>query len=103
MFKVEMGNRDNETIMFLHGGGLDHTQWKEVMYHLAERFHCVAVDLPMHGRSMHIPLTMDAVVVHLEGLFAQYGQVHVVGLSLGRCDYVNSPESFIAIYKKRVH
>ena len=83
MFKVEMGNPKNETIMFLHGGGLDHTQWKEVMHHLADRFHCVAVDLPMHGRSMHIPLTIDVVVSHLEELFAQYGQVHVVGLSLG--------------------
>ena len=42
MFKVEMGNPTNETIVFLHGGGLDHTQWKEVMHHLAERFHCMA-------------------------------------------------------------
>lgn len=83
MFKVEMGNPANETIIFLHGGGLDHTQWKEVIHHLAERFHCVAVDLPMHGRSVHIPLTMDGVVSHLGELFAQYGQVHVVGLSLG--------------------
>ena len=83
MFKVEMGNTTNETIIFLHGGGLDHTQWKEVMHHLSERFHCVAVDLPMHGRSVHIPLTMEGTVSHLGELFAQYGQVHVVGLSLG--------------------
>ena len=83
MFKVEMGNPANETIIFLHGGGLDHTQWKEVMHHLAEHFHCVAVDLPMHGRSVHIPLTMNGVVNQLEALFAQYGQVHIVGLSLG--------------------
>ena len=83
MFKVEMGNTANETIVFLHGGGLDHTQWKEVMHHLSERFHCVAVDLPMHGRSVHIPLTMEGTVSHLGELFAQYGQVHVVGLSLG--------------------
>ena len=83
MFKVEIGNRENETIVFLHGGGLDHTQWREVMHHLADRFHCVAVDLPMHGRSVHIPLTMDGVVGRLGELFAQYGQVHVVGLSLG--------------------
>ena len=83
MFKVEVGNPENETIIFLHGGGLDHTQWKEVMHHLAERFHCVAVDLPMHGRSIHIPLTMDGVVNRLGELFTQYGQVHVVGLSLG--------------------
>lgn len=83
MFKVEIGNPTNETIIFLHGGGLDHTQWKEVMHHLAECFHCVAIDLPMHGRSEYIPLTMDVVVGHLGELFAQYGQVHVVGLSLG--------------------
>ena len=83
MFKVEIGNPANETIIFLHGGGLDHTQWKEVMHHLAERFHCVAVDLPMHGRSMYVPLTMDAVVSRLGELFAQYRHVHVVGLSLG--------------------
>ena len=83
MFKVEMGNPANETIIFLHGGGLDHTQWKEVMYHLHEHFHCVAVDLPMHGNSMHMPLTMNNVVSALGELFTQYGQVHVVGLSLG--------------------
>ena len=83
MFKVELGNTANETIIFLHGGGLDHTQWKEVIPRLSERFHCVAVDLPMHGRSVHIPLTMEGVVNQLRELFAQYGQVHVVGLSLG--------------------
>lgn len=83
MFKVEIGNPANETIVFLHGGGLDHTQWQEVMHHLSARFHCVAVDLPMHGRSVHIQLTMDETLSHLGELFMQYGQVYVVGLSLG--------------------
>ena len=83
MFKTEMGNPYKETVVFLHGGGLDHTQWKEVMKHLSKDFHCVAVDLPMHGRSTHIALSMPAVMEEMEALLKCYKKVHLVGLSLG--------------------
>ena len=83
MFKMEMGNLYKETVVFLHGGGLDHTQWKEVMKHLSKDFHCVAVDLPMHGRSAHIELSMPAVMEEMESLLKCHDKVHLVGLSLG--------------------
>ena len=83
MFKMEMGNPYKETVVFLHGGGLDHTQWKEVMNHLSKDFHCVAVDLPMHGRSAHIELSMPAVMEEMEALLKCHDKVHLVGLSLG--------------------
>ncbi|MGM9950530.1 MAG: alpha/beta fold hydrolase [Lysinibacillus sp.] len=83
MFKMETGSPDKETVIFLHGGGLDHTQWKEVMQHLSKDFHCVAVDLPMHGRSVHITLSMTAVMEEMEVLLKSYKKVHLVGLSLG--------------------
>lgn len=80
---METGNPDKETVIFLHGGGLDHTQWKEVMKHLSKDFHCVAVDLPMHGRSAHIELSMTGVMEEMEALLKSYKKVHLVGLSLG--------------------
>lgn len=83
MFKIETGNLAQDTIVFLHGGGLDHTQWNEVMQHLSGDFRCVAVDLPGHGRSRDIELSMDKVMEELEVLLASYGKVHLVGLSLG--------------------
>ncbi|MFF5996667.1 alpha/beta hydrolase [Lysinibacillus sp. KU-BSD001] len=102
MFKVEVGNPVNQTIIFLHGGGLDHTQWKEVMHHLSPEFHCVAVDLPMHGQSTHIPLTMDGVLHRLEDVCRQYGQVHLVGLSLGGAIVLTALSRFPQFIKSAV-
>lgn len=102
MFKVEVGNAEQETILFLHGGGLDHTQWNEVIQHLSKDFHCVAVDLPGHGRSSHIALSMEKVMEELAMLLPSYGKVHLVGLSLGGVITLTALNRFPAYIKSAI-
>jgi pimeloyl-ACP methyl ester carboxylesterase len=64
-------------------GGL----WKGVMERLADRWHCVALDLPGHGQSDRgdpaLSLQHQA-VAFVEGIAeAMGGRAHMVGLSLG--------------------
>ncbi len=65
-------------------GGL----WKGVMERLADRWHCVALDLPGHGQSDRgdpaLSLQHQA-VAYVEGVAAAMGggPAHLVGLSLG--------------------
>lgn len=65
-------------------GGL----WKGVMEQLADRWHCVALDLPGHGQSDRGDASLSLqhqAVAYVDGLAAQMGggPAHLVGLSLG--------------------
>ena len=39
------------TIVFLHGLGITSWMWDEQVERLADRFHCVTVDMPGQGRN----------------------------------------------------
>ena len=83
---VESGNSGGEPIVFLHGAGLASWSWHDVINRLSG-YHCIAVDLPGHGDSNHIPAEslgeMAARVADFITDTVPGGKAHVVGLSLG--------------------
>ncbi|KAF5608573.1 AB hydrolase superfamily yvaM [Fusarium subglutinans] len=86
----EERNKDqNESIIFLHGGGGSHVEWKLVAPQQSlSSHHLILVDLPMHSGSWDIgrPLTLASAadeVCKVIQKHAHGGKAHVVGLSLG--------------------
>lgn len=85
LFVHETGSAANPTILFLHGSPLSGQMWRPQLEQLTE-FHCLAPDLPEHGRSAHIPFVMEDAVTRLANLIthsAANGRAHLVGLSFG--------------------
>ncbi|KAH7259565.1 Alpha/Beta hydrolase protein [Fusarium redolens] len=86
----EERNKDqNESVVFLHGGGGSHIEWKLVapQQSLAS-YHLILVDLPMHSGSWDIgrPLTLASAADEVYKVIQKHshgGKAHVVGLSLG--------------------
>jgi pimeloyl-ACP methyl ester carboxylesterase len=72
--------------VFLHADGASGGMWDQHMGRFAG-YHCLAPDLPGHGRSSHLPWssledTTQQVVGLIEGRIPAR-RAHVVGLSLG--------------------
>jgi len=85
LFYHEAGSLYQPAILFLHGSPLSGRMWKPQLEQLNE-FHCLAPDLPGHGRSAQIPLDMPSMVQNLTNLIlssTSSGKAHVVGLSFG--------------------
>ena len=85
LFTLESGLGRDQTILFLHAGGLSGKSWQPVMERLGE-YHCLAPDLPGQGRSRHIPFSMAACVEGCLELIREHvpnQKVHLAALSLG--------------------
>ncbi|BBB49737.1 alpha/beta fold hydrolase [Pelolinea submarina] len=85
LFCRESGEKQQETILFLHAGGLSGKSWLPVMERLPE-FHCLAPDLPGQGGSRGIPFSFEACVdgcVRLIHERVPNQKVHLAALSLG--------------------
>ncbi|YCH32287.1 alpha/beta fold hydrolase [Erwinia sp. D4-22] len=84
---VRCGNRDADTIVFLHAAGLNLTWWDQPFSVLGHQFNLLAIDLPGHGRSgrLHdksmLENLAESVADTLKNTVA--GPVHIVGLSIG--------------------
>ena len=84
-------NRDvdpaRDSIVFIHGAGMDHTVWTLISRHFARHGrNVIAVDLPAHGRSAGAPIESiaamsDWIVALLDVL--QLPTVAIAGHSLG--------------------
>jgi len=75
-----------ETVVFLHGLALTRTSWDRQLVSLADRFRCVAWDLPGYGASSPLPdLTFETIADAVADLIDMLGveRVHLVGLSFG--------------------
>jgi pimeloyl-ACP methyl ester carboxylesterase len=86
MHVTESGSDHAKVILFLHGSGAESGMWKDHIAQLSSTFHCIAPDLPGHGKSNHLGwTTLDEVAESLAGMIKEKGKgpVHVVGLSLG--------------------
>jgi len=86
LFVYESGLTTQPAILFLHGSPLSGRMWQPQLEALKE-FHCLAPDLPEHGRSAGItPFDMQDTIQRLVTLIKEStpsGRAHVVGLSFG--------------------
>ena len=57
LYVHEAGDSGAPPIVFLHGGGLSGRMWQPQLDALTD-FHCLAPDLPEHGRSGSVPFTL---------------------------------------------
>lgn len=81
----QSGSAGSPVILFLHGSPLSGRMWQPQLDLLAE-FHCIAPDLPGHGESAHLPVSMADIIEGLAALIrdaSPSGKAHVVGLSFG--------------------
>ena len=86
LYFKETGNCDNETIIFLHGGGISGWMWDKQLEALKD-YHCLVPDLPEHGRNIEMkPFTIKGsakMIINLIKERSCNGKAHVIGLSLG--------------------
>lgn len=86
MHTYESGASGLPAVVFLHGAGVSGRMWAEHMTRLSG-YHCLAPDLPGHGRSNRVPWrSLDettAVIVELIETRIPDRRAHVIGLSLG--------------------
>ncbi|KAM0347778.1 hypothetical protein HYE67_007957 [Fusarium culmorum] len=81
-------NPGGESILLIHGGFSDGSEWDGVWPLLAEHnYHLLIPDMPSHGNSVDIhPFEIDDTVRRLAALIkaeARGGLAHVVGISIG--------------------
>lgn len=87
LYVHESGSPDAPTVVFIHGGGPSGAMWREHLELLADRFHCLAPDLPGFGRSHRLaPISLSQtadLVAELITARVPARRAHVVGLSYG--------------------
>ena len=87
LYLREAGPKDAPCIVFLHGLWLSSLMWQPQIERLAQDFHCLAPDLPEHGKSTDIGLltlkNTSQVLANLIRAHTPHGRAHIVGLSLG--------------------
>lgn len=86
LYVEETGKIGAPSIVFLHGVGTSSWMWWRQIEAFPD-FHCLNLDLPGHGNSIHSPWisitdTANQIAALIES-HATNGQAHIVGLSLG--------------------
>jgi pimeloyl-ACP methyl ester carboxylesterase len=87
LYLREAGLADAPCIVFLHGLWLSSVMWQPQIERLAQDFHCLAPDLPEHGKSTDSGLftleNTSHVLANLIRAHTPHGRAHIVGVSLG--------------------
>ncbi|KAL4732697.1 hypothetical protein ACLX1H_001715 [Fusarium chlamydosporum] len=88
LYHEERNNDQKESIIFLHGGGGSHVEWKLVARQPSmASYHLILVDLPSHSGSRDIkPFSLDSAADEVQKVIKNHaygGKAHVVGFSLG--------------------
>lgn len=82
----EIGTENNQTLIFLHGGGVSSWMWDKQIDFFHD-YHILLIDLPEHGESINeIPFTLEGAakqVIEIIKNKAHKGKAHIIGLSLG--------------------
>lgn len=86
LYVEESGKIGAPSIVFLHGVGTSGWMWWRQVAEFSD-FHCLNVDLPGHGKSIHVKWisladTAQQIAKIIESR-ATNGRAHIVGLSLG--------------------
>ena len=87
LFLREAGPANAPCLVFLHGLWLSSAMGQPQIERLSNEYHCLAPDLPEHGKSTDIGLltleNTSRVIANLIRERTPNGRAHVVGLSLG--------------------
>jgi len=87
LYLREAGPPDAQCIVFLHGLWISSVMWQPQIERLSHEYHCLAPDLPEHGKSTDIGLltleNTSRVLARLIREQTPHGRAHIVGLSLG--------------------
>lgn len=105
MHVEQRGNKDAETIVFIHGGGVGGWMWEEQLKAFAD-YDCLVPDLPEHGESAAIsPLTLEDCAERIAQLIrdrASGGKAILIGHSLGGKVIVQLLSQYPELVKKAV-
>ena len=86
LFFKETGRENEESIVFITGGGLSGWMWDKQLEGFTD-YHCLVPDLPEHGKSRHVaPLTIETAAEQIIELIkdrAHNGKAHIIGISIG--------------------
>lgn len=86
LFFEQSGDKEAQTIVFIHGGGMDSSVWMNNINFFND-FNCIAIDLPEHGNSADIkPFSINGSVRLIADIIRNNsceGKAHIVGHSLG--------------------
>lgn len=86
LFVKETGKENEESVVFITGGGLSGWMWDKQLEGFTD-YHCLVPDLPEHGKSKHVtPLTIETAAEQIIELIkerAHNKKAHIVGISLG--------------------
>ena len=87
LYLREAGPADAPSLVFLHGLWVSSAMWQPQIERLSNDYHCLAPDLPEHGKSTDIGLltlqNTSQLVANLIRERTADGRAHIVGLSLG--------------------
>lgn len=87
LYLREAGPANAPCLVFLHGLWVSSAMWQPQIERLSHDYHCLAPDLPEHGKSTDIGLltleNTSRVVANLIREQTPHGRAHIVGLSLG--------------------
>src|SRR3989338_1869300 len=82
-YKIEGSGK--ETLLFLHGWGVDKRIWHQQVRHFAEKYRVVTVDLPGHGQSSWLKINLNSMVHDLRAILEckKINKVTIISSSLG--------------------
>ncbi len=82
---LSAGNRNNPTVLMLHGATMDMAMFDPQIGALRDRFHVLCIDLPGHGRSAGLEFSMQNCVDGVLDILdrEEVDACHLVGQSIG--------------------
>ena len=83
-FKSE-GKHHNQTILFIHPLGADHTVFDDVINKMKNNFNCISVDLRGHGKSpvLEPPYSIKEMAEDISSTFNFGSPINIMGVSIG--------------------
>lgn len=104
LFTLEAGQNNSRSILFLHAVGSSSVMWKN-HFEALTNFHCIAFDLPGHGKSNQYQWTcIDETTSLVANIIKTKcrGKANVVGLSLGSGVTLNLLNKYPALVDKAI-
>ena len=83
-FKSE-GRAHNETILFIHPLGADHSVFESVINGVKNTYHCISVDIRGHGKSpvLEPPYSIEEMAQDIALTFNFESPINIMGVSIG--------------------